>query len=579
MELHYIVVILLIAAILVLQWRIFRSTLGKIKAYRSTFLPVRMYKIEQCPLPRGNQGNGEAENGEAENGEEHMVETVAQLKVSSKDASPVLKEIFKSLNKYLIKNKGAVSDFHLMKDVVERNCEVVEEEINIQQPIPLYLGLMGTMIGIIVGIGFIAFSGGLDSDSLVDNISSLMTCVAIAMIASLVGISCTTFLSWKTKDANATVEAEKNLLYSWLQTELLPTLSGNAVNALFMLQQNLTTFNSTFQNNIKGLGEALSMVGNSSKAQAELLATIEKIDIKRAAEANVTVLKELRECTGELETFNKYLHNVSSYLESVNALNKNLTDHLDRTQVIEEMGKFFKNEIEAIDQRKQYINHAVASVDDTFKITLSKLEKSTNDGIDAFVASLVRNHNEMITHYAELRKIYHDELENERHEFSKRMSETTQIVEEMNKLSDVKEVMGNVLVASNKQSELLEKLLNSSVESRKKESLTIGNESTSTSVVPMAFPRSVKLMLGLILAFVIIFCGTYIFNTVRDIIYADVPVSQTEVVEMQDSVATQESDFNRTHQNAKTRTPIAQKQVDQYSQQDVTSKSTNALMN
>ena len=37
-----------------------------------------------------------------------------------------------------------------MKDVVERYCDADEEEITTQQPIPLYLGLMGTMVGIII---------------------------------------------------------------------------------------------------------------------------------------------------------------------------------------------------------------------------------------------------------------------------------------------------------------------------------------------------------------------------------------------------------------------------------------------
>ena len=114
---------------------------------------------------------------------------VSQIKVTAKN--PTLNEICNALNMYLQKNKGAASDFHLMKDVVERYCDAEEEEISVQQPIPLYLGLMGTMIGIIVGIGFIAMSGGLSSDSLMDNITSLMTCVAIAMAASLVGIFCT----------------------------------------------------------------------------------------------------------------------------------------------------------------------------------------------------------------------------------------------------------------------------------------------------------------------------------------------------------------------------------------------------
>jgi len=65
---------------------------------------------------------------------------------------------------------------------------------------------MGTMVGIIVGIGFIAVSGGLSSESLMDNITSLMTCVAIAMAASLVGICCTTLISWSAKSATSKVE-------------------------------------------------------------------------------------------------------------------------------------------------------------------------------------------------------------------------------------------------------------------------------------------------------------------------------------------------------------------------------------
>lgn len=75
----------------------------------------------------------------------------------------VFRRIVSSLNTYLRKNKGAVSDYHLMKDIVERNCDAKENEIDTQIPTPLYTGLMGTVLGIIVGVAFLISSGGLSA--------------------------------------------------------------------------------------------------------------------------------------------------------------------------------------------------------------------------------------------------------------------------------------------------------------------------------------------------------------------------------------------------------------------------------
>ena len=182
MELHYILVVLVILAIIVAQIYIFKNTKKKITTYKSIFPNnTSSYSIVEREI-QTNNGNDD-EDGYVEDID---AVSVSQLNISTDNET--LKEIKNALNMYLQKNKGAASDFYLMKDVVERYCDAEEEEINVQQPIPLYLGLMGTMVGIIVGIGFIAVSGGLSSASLMDNITSLMTCVAIAMAASLVGI-------------------------------------------------------------------------------------------------------------------------------------------------------------------------------------------------------------------------------------------------------------------------------------------------------------------------------------------------------------------------------------------------------
>ena len=62
----------------------------------------------------------------------------------------VTRKIVYSLNTYLLRNKGVASDFHLIKDVVERNCDSVEEDIHQTVSLPLYLGLLGTFLGMIV---------------------------------------------------------------------------------------------------------------------------------------------------------------------------------------------------------------------------------------------------------------------------------------------------------------------------------------------------------------------------------------------------------------------------------------------
>ncbi len=56
------------------------------------------------------------------------------------------------MNIYLIRNRGSISDFNLINDIVELHTDSLVKDINIALPLPLYLGLMGTMLGIIIGL-------------------------------------------------------------------------------------------------------------------------------------------------------------------------------------------------------------------------------------------------------------------------------------------------------------------------------------------------------------------------------------------------------------------------------------------
>lgn len=477
---HYIIVIVIILCIIAFQVFSYADTKKKIREYRKIFpKSISSYSIKEI-LIKDERATLD-DDLPVEEDEEELMSGIPVSQIEVRNASSTMSEVRNALNKYLQKNKGSASDFHLMKDVVERYCDAEAEEISTQQPIPLYLGLMGTMVGIIVGIAYVAISGGLAGAKIAENIAELMSCVAIAMSASFIGVYCTTRISWSSKDAFSEVEADKNCFYSWLQTELLPTLSGDTVNALYLLQQNLSTFNNTFQTNIAGLNRALEQVKETSTEQVELINLISDIDIKRVAQANVTVLHELKGCTSELSTFNRYLHNVSEYLTAVNSLNSNINEHLNRTAAIERMGAFFEREIEQVKSREQYINEVVANVDNTLRQTFDSLSESTAQGVQKLRNDSVSQFDSVSQTMAAQQQEFRESLRAQRDEFaqalrteeeafltylrgqkedlSSKSNEITELVKEIRSLADTKSSMNELVSVSRQQSAKIDELI------------------------------------------------------------------------------------------------------------------------
>ena len=110
----------------------------------------------------------------------------------------IFDDIKSSINGYLGGTQGTEVDFQLLKDSVDRHCDMIEDEINSQMPLPLYFGLAGTMTGAIIGLFALVFGGsilelmsgtsGTNATGAASNINDLLWGVAIAMVASAIGI-------------------------------------------------------------------------------------------------------------------------------------------------------------------------------------------------------------------------------------------------------------------------------------------------------------------------------------------------------------------------------------------------------
>lgn len=273
------------------------------------------------------------------------------------ERSPLLSKVVGTINNYLKKNKGGAADFHLVKDIVERHTDSIDEEINHKLPVPIYLGLMGTVLGIIVGLFSLKFqfdpaTNSLNGELFVNSVSGLIKGVKLAMICSFVGLLLTTLLSsWRYMGAKSKLEAQKNAFYDFIQTRLLPQMTKDAASTILALQSNLEKFNTSFEENIKGFGGIMDDIHTAFDSQVALQKELKKMDLTQVANLNTNVLVQLRNSMTEFEKFTQYLGQMNTFVRSTAKLTDSINDQLQRTEAVETIANAMQDNI----QKNQFV--------------------------------------------------------------------------------------------------------------------------------------------------------------------------------------------------------------------------------
>lgn len=362
----------------------------------------------------------------------------------------IFAKIRNDINSYLVSNKGSV-EYSIIKDITERHCGNIEQQVEAITPVPIYIGLCGTVLGIIIGVFLLIWGDGLQNivDSGVSGIQSLLKGVAIAMITTFVGVFFTILSSNNTKSSSKEYESEKNMFLSWVQVNLLPQMDGNIISTFTILEKNLNKFNSEFAQNTFALNRVFDGIKDSYQEQAELVRTIQRLNVNEIAMANIKVLQELKDCTEQIHQLQHFISLSGQYLSSIESLNKNLSDHYDRTKLIENMGQFFMSEVKQIEQRKSAISEAVAEIDSSLINAFKGLNEHSNN-----------EYNELKNSTAEQHASFLDAIHKQQEALQKKLEETTQIVEELHNLVDVKQSLSDLLDAYKVQGSQINGLTN-----------------------------------------------------------------------------------------------------------------------
>lgn len=356
---QYFIVAAIVVVVLVWQYKTYRENASRIDSIKNLF--------------------------PSEDTNEVVVDEDGNTYLKNESANAEFKSTLEDINKYLVNNKNKTYDYHILKEIVNRNSQSLEDEVDTMLTVPLYWGLIATIFGIAFGIVMFAWKdlanllGGTNMNP--EGIKILLTDVGIAMIASLAGVYFTKESTSKYNSARTEMVKNKNKFLTWIQSDLMSKLSDDLTGALVKMTQDLNEFNRTFANNTRELKETLSTVKDNYEGQVKLLETIDKIKINKIAKANIEVYDKLQGCTEELENLFEIFANSETYVAKVVELNEKIGSVEERTQLFEELGNYFKNEMEFVRDRQGLMRQQMSGIDSVLQDALSNLGESLTNSI------------------------------------------------------------------------------------------------------------------------------------------------------------------------------------------------------
>lgn len=292
-------------------------------------------KMAKLPLKKDEQYN--------ENGEEYF--TVSLLKISEEHRReyPILAEIIDKTNVYLCKNHGTSADLEILKDICEEKIATLESSIQNSLNVPLYCGLAGTFVGIIVGLWGIDLDAMFKTDMDVTNIKvnnidlkgieDLLKGVICAMFASLAGLIMTvknTAISIHIpirsldmpsfKDASRTADEQKDIYYDFIRRELMPILAHSMASSLNSLRNVLGHFVDNFGTKLNDYADTAGLLNDNLDKQQEMLEAINKLNLVKTASKVSEIFLTLKDSSDSLNIFYQYQQQLNSTITAVTSV-------------------------------------------------------------------------------------------------------------------------------------------------------------------------------------------------------------------------------------------------------------------
>lgn len=308
----------------------FTQTKSNIQKLKSFFPDISVLKLKEVFLPSNvlrNAGRLEAFlksvqadcqiNQDMDDGDED-IQAMALISRTTDYDNPEFERVVFKTNSYLCKNVGTAADYELLKNICEHDIEVLDDLIHNTLNAPLYLGLAGTFIGVIVGILGLNLNEFMIGEVESSGLQHLLLGVVIAMIASLCGLGMTVYNTvYSYKESVKENDIAKEKYFDFLRRELMPVLSNSMASSLSSLKSVLGHFVDRFGRNLDSYAESAQLLNDNLEKQHQVLEEINKLSLTKTATKIAETFATLKESADELGIFKMYQDSLNDTISKV----------------------------------------------------------------------------------------------------------------------------------------------------------------------------------------------------------------------------------------------------------------------
>lgn len=388
-------------------------------------------------------------------------------------------DLIKEINFYLFKTKGT-SDYEFIRNKVERKLNMRYDQSTVHLAFPTYLGLMGTFLGVFMGI--ITFILGFDDTGSIsdESIKNLLIGVLVSMFTSLCGLFLTTRNNHFAGEARKKIEDDKNEFYDFIQTEVTKTASASLVSAISKLHDTVDrfepafdgvinrfqqtfdrctkAFGDNFEKNVVAVAGAVDVMGKNMEKinanidlQRQLLETLKSQEIVRGMDKYVEAANHFVSITMSLNKFEEARRMMLAATQETITLQNQYNEALKIprevavrvNQILDRIKDFEKgvNEVGISLQRRDILgNDVINAIENQIK-GISKKGKIADKYLEIADGKLEDLYNEQTKAIQEMNRRYKDAIEGHIRGFESMITEQTKELEtrHRNFLNELKE--------------------------------------------------------------------------------------------------------------------------------------------
>lgn len=357
-----IIAIVAVIGILWLQFKCFNSTKKGIEELKAFFPAIDKVALKECTTNKDAIADRftlrqVAQNPPSKKDEVDMTDDDVNVSlITTAGGSKAFKEVVFETNEYLCKNVGTSADLGVLQDICDKKLEVKENAVKSTLNLPLFIGLGGTFIGIIIGVIGFAF----DLNSLFDSTSTapeteqvaampvandniteigatpssetsqeesgdetnslqfLLIGIGCAMAASLCGLILMVYnTAINYRQATADLDTKRNEYFDFLRRELMPTLANSMSSSLNSLKSVLGHFVDKFGKNLDAYADSAELLNENLEKQHLVLTQIQDMGMTRMANRVASAFVQLNEAADALNTFHQYQQDLNTTIHQV----------------------------------------------------------------------------------------------------------------------------------------------------------------------------------------------------------------------------------------------------------------------